>query len=342
MEVAQEWRKAKQGDEKHALDLARERRMTQRDADVNARAAERNEVLAKRGMKDPETLQLLAELDRTPADQAAKRKAILARLNFLSTRAGKGVKFEDLGDSVAVVDAETGDVLRIDEKGLNPLQGKKDEDKTGAAADAYAEYMAGLQRQYNAAVELYNHRGVEGITGRWGRWVGEPGAFAQFATTFSSDDAGAALALYKQVTGGTFLAGLAKLKSASKTGATGLGAVSEREGDKVQSDAAALDRLQQPVDFRKQLGTYISEIEGFGSRLTAAAQADGIKPHPLAAKPLAAPGKRPAAPAIAPKTAPGPVVQGDRVRVQLPDGQTGTIPRSKLPEAKARGAVEIK
>jgi hypothetical protein len=43
----------------------------------------------------------------------------------------------------------------------------------------------------------------------------------------------------------------------------------------------------------------------------------------------AAPPARPAAPT------------GDRVRVRLPDGRTGNIPRSQLEAARARGAVVL-
>ena len=180
---------------------------------------------------------------------------------------------QDLGDKVQLIDAVTREVLRTDDKALGPREEKKDTDAKEAAEKAYGTFMLGMQKQYDAAVDLYNNRGVQGIVGRYGRWVGEPGLFGGFASVFSEDDAHNALAQYKQVTGGTFLAGLAQLKAASKTGASGLGAVSEREGDKVQSDAAALDRLQQPNAFRGELAKYIRYMEALAARMEAELEA---------------------------------------------------------------------
>lgn len=216
-------------------------------------------------------------------------------------------KVIDYGDHIEVIN-RFNEVIRSGPKAMNPKDAAKDTEKKGDAEQAYSEYLAGLQRQYDAAVRLHNHPGVEGITGKWGRWVGgekDAPFIGAAASLLSSKDAGAALALHEQVTGGTFLAGLAKLKAASKTGATGLGAVSEREGDKVQADAAALNRLQQAPDYRNQLSIYIKEMEGFAQRMAAAAQADRIAPRNLATKPLAAPkGGRPAAAPQSPPSSP--------------------------------------
>lgn len=292
--VANEWHDQKS---KRTDQTLKERDLTRKeaaDAGKLSAANERNRIaLLRLGTQGEPVVQLLGQLDKVPAEDTYRRKALLARIAELTK--GSKVKVVDLGDRVQLVDELTGEEIREEQKGLAPKDEEKSGDKKQAAGQAYGEYLAGLQRQYNAAVDLYNHPGVEGITGKWGRWVGEEdqgGMLGHAASMLSGKSAGAALALYKQVTGGTFLAGLAKLKAASKTGATGLGAVSEREGDKVQSDAAALDRLQQAPDFRKQLATYISEIEGFASRMAAAAQTDGIPPQSLSTKPLTGPGRR--------------------------------------------------
>ena len=216
----------------------------------------------------------------------------------------------DYGDHIEILNRHN-EVVSSKPKGPAPMNEKdtaKNEGAKKAAESAYAEYAAGLQRQYNAVADLYNHPGVEGITGRIGRLVGTEGAAGETATTLASADARAAIALHEQVQGGAFLAGLAKLKAASKTGATGLGAVSEREGDKVQADAAALNRAQNAKDYRAQLAIYAKAIEGFGTRLTDAATADGIAPQPLAPKPLTGPGKgaKPAPAAPVPAPAPSP------------------------------------
>jgi hypothetical protein len=317
--VAKEWNAQKLATSKDKLAVEELERRKRRDLATDARAVERNAILAKKlGKAASPVGKLLDDMDGTtdPVRRAHLAKAVE------NATAGK-VQVRDLGDRVELLERNpvTGkwELIREDDKGLTPRDEEKADDKTATAKQAYSEYMAGLQKQYNAAVELHNHRGVEGITGRWGRWVGEEKNapwIGSLASWLSEDDARAALALHDQVTGGTFLAGLAKLKAASKTGATGLGAVSEREGDKVQSDAAALNRIQQAPDYRRQLATYIAEMQGFAARLADGAAADKIPAVPLQTKPLVAPrgGKRPAArpaapaaPAPTPKVAPVPV-----------------------------------
>lgn len=343
MAVAKEWNAQKLGDDKLRLENDKLARQRANDLRVDQRAAERNAILkAKLGAAASPVGKLWADMER--ATDPTQREYLKKAIENATAQKWEAV---DLGDRVQLRNKATGEVIDTEDKGLPPKDELKDGDKKAAAASAYGEYLAGLQRQYNAAVELHNHPGLEGITGKWGRWVGEEGAspmLGHAASMLSGKDAGAALALYKQVTGGAFLAGLAKLKQASPNKSSGLGAVSEKEGDKVQSDAAALDRLQQAPDFRRQLGTYIREMEGFAARLATGAQQDGVTPIPLQAKPLVAPkgGRRaPAAPAAAPTAAPTAPAGGDRVRVRAPDGQTGTIERSKLEAAKARGYTEI-
>lgn len=291
LEVGKEYADQKLKRTKSGLEVEELQRKKDRDAAVDARAKERNALLLKKfGAAASPMGKMLADYER--ADDPFKKQQLLAAIQNL---AGAGWKAVDLGDRVELRDAKTGAVLGSEKKGAIPetgtAAGRRDDAKK-TAEGAYGEYMAGLQRQYNAAAELYNHPGLEGITGRLGRKVGEEGFAGEAMTLVSSDDARAALALYKQVTGGAFLAGLAKLKAASKTGATGLGAVSEREGDKVQSDAAALDRAQEAPDLRRQLATYVQEMEGFAKRMAAAASGDQIAPVALAPVQLTGPVKR--------------------------------------------------
>ena len=285
LEVGKEYHAQKRQRTKDDLDVRKLERLERNDANLAAHRKAQNELALKRlGRMGPPVVQLLDRLNET-TDPFARRNIIAA----IEKATAGTVKAVDLGDRVQLIDAATGEPIREEDKGAAPMP-EKEVVKAGAAENkanaAYSEAMAGLQRQYDAAVALHNHPGVEGITGRWGKWVGEDGMFPQLPTWLSGDDARSALALYKQVTGGAFLAGLSKLKSASSTGATGLGAVSEKEGDKVQSDAAALDRLQEAQDFRRQLATYIREMEGFADRLAAAAPGDKISPIPLQKKPL--------------------------------------------------------
>jgi hypothetical protein len=175
-----------------------------------------------------------------------------------------------------------------------------------AATQAYRGAVASMQEQYDRAVALHNHAGVPGITGRYGSLVGEDGQLGAAATRAASAPTRAALALHEQIMGATFLEGLSRLKNASKTGATGLGAVSEREGAMVQAATAALNRKQDAADYRRQLATYAASIDGAVQRLAEAAEEDGMAPIYLRRARLngqvsngpaapAAPARRPAA-----------------------------------------------
>jgi hypothetical protein len=266
----------------------------------------RDERSYRLGVQKVESAEALARARMASAKEIAEMK--------LSAEELKDGPFKtiDYGDRIEVIN-RFNEIVRSGPKALNPKDGEKDANAKRDAEQAYAEYLAGLQRQYDAAVQLHNHQGVEGITGRFARHVGTDGVAGQIATTVAGAASRAALALHEQVTGGTFLAGLAKLKQASKTGATGLGAVSEREGDKVQSDAAALNRAQEAADYRAQLAIYIREMEGFATRLASAAQQDKIAPKALAAKPLkGAPAAKPAAAPAAPAAPAGQVEKWTR------------------------------
>lgn len=355
--AAQEWNeyKNKQTDQQFKRDdMERKRQEAERKA-ANAAEANRikdarNKQLAQQGM--PEFIQIVNAIEGQT--NPVQRQMMIDRANQL---AGGKIVLQEAGDRILVRN-QRGDLLGVDMIGETPeteAQRVKRQGEPGEIEQKYKEAMSGLQRQYNAAVELHNHIGVEGITGRLGRWVGEERdspMLAAFASWISKDEAGAALALHKQIEGGALLAGLNKLKAVSPTGSAGLGAVSNAEGDRVVSDAAALNRLQQAPDYRRQLATYIREMERFADRLAEAAPADQVQPIQLqkqqlfvpsrnrSRKPTPAPDTAPPAPAPAPR--PAAAVGGDRVRVRRPDGATGTIPRAKLDEYKQKGYTELK
>jgi hypothetical protein len=196
--------------------------------------------------------------------------------------------------------------------------------------------MSALQNTYNAAVRLHNHAGVSGITGRLGRLVGEPSMAGQAATTAASAESRAALALWKQISGTTFLEGLQQLRAASPVGSTGLGQVSNIEGDKVQSAAAALAREQDAADFRLNLKIYLGKLAEAAKALAAAAPIDKVTPIPLKEMPLSVLGGKPS------ERAPAAPAAGGTVRLRLPDGRTGNFPAANVAAAKAAGAVEVK
>jgi hypothetical protein len=274
--------------------------------DLSVRELQRKEDRDKRA-HELGVLRIASQQEIAAARNATAKEIAEAKLTAEQMKTGP-FKSTDYGDHVEIMN-RFGEVISSKPKGAAPLNARdaaKADAAEGAAASAYAEHKAGVQQRYDAVVALYAHPGLEGITGRIGRKVGDEGVAGEVMTTAASADARAALALYKQVVGGTFLAGLAKLKEASKTGATGLGAVTEREGDKVQSDAAALDRAQDAGPFRQQLATYAKELEGYSARLDAAAAQHKIPAKPLAQKPLQAPvrGRRPTAAPTAPSPTP--------------------------------------
>lgn len=148
-------------------------------------------------------------------------------------------------------------------------------------------------QQIQAAEGLLTHPGLPYIVGRFVGLAGRvPAAF--------SDAAAGAQALYKTIEAQTFLSALNELRSTSKGGASGLGQLTEREGDKIQSAKAALDR-QQPVDqFKETLQGYIDSLKtGRGIIAGELTKGGASVPAPLAPiqhrKPVAAiaPGARP-------------------------------------------------
>ena len=307
LDVALEWSEMKATTDKAALDrekLAETR--TKREAKTIS-DAERNKILAAKNA--PELARMIDVVESfDPITQAPQRKMRMEALNSMLEKNRKGIVLEDAGDRIIVRDRATGaQVGTPDEKSAVPLSekdaAKEEKAKTGADS-AYRNAIAKAQADYDAAVRLYNHPGVSGITGRLGRLVGTPGAAGQVATTSASAESRAALNLWEQVVGSTFLAGLNDLKAASPVGSTGLGQVSNIEGDKVQSSKAALKREQDAVDFRAQLKIYIESLVSAAKRIGDAAQKDGIAPVPFAEKSLAAPPDGVARPRSRPAAAP--------------------------------------
>ena len=280
-------------------------RKKKKDLATDARAKERNEILKANGT--PELIRMVEIVEQfDPLTQGPQRKMRLEALNAMLESKKKGFALADAGDRIVPVDRATGLPLlsaAID-KGSAPLNEKQareaaaEENRQGGA---YSKAMVAAQADYDAAVRLYNHPGVAEVTGRWGRLVGEPGTAGQVATTIASDAGRAAFELWKQITGKTFLSGLNALKEASPTGSTGLGQVSNIEGDKVQASMAALGRSQNEADFRLNLKVYIQRLENAADALASAAPINSLKPIPLQKRDLTGPGVSAPAPAAAAK-----------------------------------------
>lgn len=277
MAVATEYRAEKLKTQEGELKVRDLTRKEGADAEKAKSDAARLEILRSKGV--PEYAQLVALADK--ATDPATRQMYVDRLNMLAGKASKGVKFADAGDRIIVVDALTGEEIKSYDKGLAPKDEAKKSKADEKEVEAYASIKADMQRQMDKAGMLYNHPGVAGITGRVGRLVGTEGMAGQTATTIASGPARAALDLHTSVVGGTLMTGLSKLKQESKTGASGLGALSEKEGSKVQADTAALDRNQDAKDLRLRLSQYIDGIMAAGARLDVKAKEAEVTIIPL-------------------------------------------------------------
>lgn len=94
-----------------------------------------------------------------------------------------------------------------------------------------------------------NAEGLGDVTGFGGTSIGK-------MLTPAGGDAARVQARLDQIRGRTFIAGMNALKAASPTGATGLGAASEREGENVIQAQAALNQAQSDEDYAKALREY--------------------------------------------------------------------------------------
>ncbi len=68
------------------------------------------------------------------------------------------------------------------------------------------------------------------------------------------------------------LGALSDLKANSPTGASGLGALSEKEGEALRNAAAALDRTQDIDSYKTALGNYKKSLQATKGRLADAFQ----------------------------------------------------------------------
>ena len=128
-----------------------------------------------------------------------------------------------------------------------------------------------VDRSYDGAMTQFNERmksvnslltntsGLWGITGRIG---------GQDIPEYLRDDKSRkALADYEQIQAQTFMQALEQLKNASKSGATGLGQLTEVEGKKIQTAVAALKRTQSYEDFAEKLKIYQAQLAESQRRL---------------------------------------------------------------------------
>ena len=190
------------------------------------------------------------------------------------------------GDGEKPMTAYQKEQLRLKEEEVSSKKTER-EARTARADQAAIRALQATARavdsEVRAATELLSHPGLGYITG------------PVFGRTPSLSSAGAgAQALLDQVLAQSFIRALQDLKATSATGASGLGQLTEREGDKIQNARVALNPIQPTEQFRRTLTRYIGELKA----LAAAARSDLGSAAPAAASaaaPVAASAAKPAA-----------------------------------------------
>lgn len=129
------------------------------------------------------------------------------------------------------------------------------------AATSYDSATSGLDELAETATALRNHPGLGGITGLQSHVPNLPGG-----------DAANAHALMGHMLSDVQIQAMLGLKNASKTGSTGFGQLSEREGEILRQSMAALDQNQSTDAFKAQLDKIIKTIGESKARLRAAAE----------------------------------------------------------------------
>lgn len=330
-----ELNRKKAADEAKAAELKRK----------NEIAAERNKALADRGL--PEIVRIVNAIEKETDPVSRDRLVKYANAQIESKK--KGVILENAGDRVIVRDKATGEVIGTDIMGEKPMTEQQRDKATRADAGletAYKAAMLAMQTAYKAAVDLYNSPGLDNLIGKWSGIAAETGpekgGFAREAAIARLTPAGQeALSLFNQVQGATFIQALLDLKAAGK-GSTGLGAVSEVEGNKIQAAKGSLWPRQQPESFRRKLADYVSTIEAAANNLAGKAKEDGLSPIHLNIVPLTGPIRGRAAEPASPTPKPAEPAAGEpTVRLFHPKTKKPwNILRSKVDEAKRRGFTE--
>jgi len=148
----------------------------------------------------------------------------------------------------------------------------KKEKADEAAAGAAASMIGLIDDQLSAAQRLLKHPGLSLVTGPRAGLLGRVGAAM-------SDNAAGAYALRQNVEAQVFIKALQDLKATSERGASGLGQLTEREGDKIQNAKVALDAQQPTEQYKRTLTAYINQLRTSRAAIASQLQAKG-KPVP--------------------------------------------------------------
>lgn len=135
---------------------------------------------------------------------------------------------------------------------------QKQELEKAETLNLYQATTSSLSEAITNAQRLLDHKGLDNITG------GIAGAKAR--TPNITAEARAAQALMDTVIAKGFLDSLMEMKNASKTGASGFGQLSEKEGAIIRASIGALDPKQDTKDFKAALSSYIDKLRGWEKR----------------------------------------------------------------------------
>jgi hypothetical protein len=275
------------------------------DADtpqVKAAVAAIDREIAKAGTTqsggaDPEFLKLLDAYEKAVAAGQTERAATIKRALDAKIKAEGGM-----------TPYQRARLEQIDrEFGLKEGKEERKVEKEDEAAVRSVQGVIGIMDgQIQAAEALLDHPGLGAITGaRAGTKLGSTVA------SFVREEAADAQALMDNVQAQVFIQALQDLKNASKTSASGLGQLTEREGDKIQNAKVAIRPQQGTEQFKTTLREYVRTLkEGRATAAGELAKADAPVPAPR--PPLSvskkkavvdlAPGAKPrTAPALAPE-----------------------------------------
>jgi len=251
---------------------------------------------------DPEFVKLLnqyeAALEVGQGDRATVIKQYMDA--FVKQKQGSGADMTPYQSAMLKIaqDREKREAGKVEDK-------KKEGE--AAAVRSLQGLVRALDNDIQAAQRLLVHPGLSAIIGPQNGAVPGPALVA-----IKGANAGGAHAVFLTVEAQAFIQALQDLKLTSKTGASGLGQLTEREGDKIQAAKAPLNRQQGDDQFKRSLQDYIAALQS--TRATAAQEITGAKAEVPAPRPVVDDSAKPrdaatVAPGAFPQPAPAPAAQ---------------------------------
>ena len=244
----------------------------------------------KTGGADPELVRL-QQARAAATDPAVRAELDTAIKNYLAA------KDKSVEKPMSEAERRRVELAESKEARAEKKDAAKVAEAEASAVNALQASIRALDEEITAATRLLAHPGIAGITGP------RIGALPDSVVAAMSGDRAGAMALYLTLQGQTFIRALQDLKATSKTGASGLGQLTEIEGNKIQQAKAAINRQQDPAQFERTIRAYLANLQS-GRKA-----AEGILTAKKGEVPVAppVPSDRPAvaAPVAAPAATPG-------------------------------------